>query len=257
MLAITLIFIGKEITSSNKNARSLIFWTKKHILCDRYAGVDGEYVLSTLVYGDRAARLGNCDCDGFSRPRDGSGGQVPSAQARRQLDVFRVDVQVPARCYDETIVVDDEHAIQLSKFLDGLPVFLILNVPAFFPVAFVGVQDDLVGHVEDFIGVADDEGGPDLFTFTAFPADVDRQVQNGLEDCIIDFRRQVGDLFDQRYVGDVYDHDRVDIADADNPQDYLVRYLALNIGDLDGLAHKLDPGYLEKKRAPGSSFRDF
>ncbi len=137
--------------------------------------------VAILKDAHRAVGFTDRDCHGLGGTADRGGGPVPGAQPLRQGDVGGRRVQVLRRGLDRAIRRDQNRTVDLRDLLDRLANARRFQIPLAAAVAFHRVEAGRMAHAAHLGCVADDEQRADRFSLAPFAADLDRQVQHGLQ----------------------------------------------------------------------------
>ena len=90
-------------------------------------------------------------------------------------------VDDPAGGLDGAVAGDDEGAVDLGDLLDRLADAQVAEVPLLAAVALERVEAQGAGAGQDVAGVADDDQGADGLALAALAADLDGDVDDGLQ----------------------------------------------------------------------------
>src|SRR5690606_13130299 len=109
------------------------------------------------------------------------GRPVAGAEALGQRQVGRRGVEDPAGGLDGAVAGDDETAVELGDLLDGLADPAVADVPLLASVAPERVEAERVRAGQHVAGITDNQQGADRLALAALAADLDGDVDDGLE----------------------------------------------------------------------------
>tara|TARA_B100000212_G_C27312203_1_gene506260 strand:- start:27 stop:557 length:531 start_codon:yes stop_codon:yes gene_type:complete len=103
---------------------------------------------------------------------DGGGGGMPGAQSTGKFNFIGPGLYEASCGFHHTVSADDEGSIDQGKFLNGLVHKGVEDAAVFLAVTVKGVEHQLLGSLDNFLVVPENEHRPDGFSFPASSGEI-------------------------------------------------------------------------------------